>query len=187
MKKCFLIFGFFWGIGGGTAFAAEPDPCLDAGTGMGDTPVACVLCLDYLNVVYGLYVNMGLQSCQQAAAFPEWQNMLNNIEKSLEFDRDNSFQNCSWQVDDIIVNLDSLATDVCNGGTPEQICFSSWSFCNCSSGYYKLDDASCGKCPGDGTSYGGIGGITQCFIPAGTGGTDSTGTWVYNSNCYYSE
>ncbi len=47
---------------------------------------------------------------------------------------------------------------------------------------------TCRDCPGDGTT-GKIGGgkdITDCYLPAGTTGSDSTGTYTYTEDCHYS-
>jgi len=69
----------------------------------------------------------------------------------------------------------------------------------CNAGYYgQPTDATsdeCKKCPGDGTSslpqltVVGINNteITDCYIPTGTEMSDSTGTYTYTQNCYYTE
>lgn len=61
----------------------------------------------------------------------------------------------------------------------------------CQDGYYK-DGTSCSKCPeyADGV-YGQTGvlnadSITDCYIPVDTVLSDSTGTYVYLQDCYYS-
>lgn len=64
----------------------------------------------------------------------------------------------------------------------------------CAAGYYgnalnQLDGTSgCTKCPSLGTRMGqsaaGTTAITGCYV---TGGSDTTGTFQFTSNCYYSE
>ena len=52
-------------------------------------------------------------------------------------------------------------------------------------GYYK-NGSECAKCPSSGTTSGnGATTITQCYIPSGTKGSDSTGQYEYIGNCYY--
>ncbi len=62
----------------------------------------------------------------------------------------------------------------------------------CASGYYGTSTngtSGCSQCP----SSGGINGmsdagsteITSCYLPSGTTGSDSTGSWTYTDNCYY--
>lgn len=55
----------------------------------------------------------------------------------------------------------------------------------CNTGYYK-NGSECAKCPSSGTTSGnGATTITQCYIPSGTKGSDSTGQYEYIGNCYY--
>jgi len=57
--------------------------------------------------------------------------------------------------------------------------------CFCGDGKYGT--LTCNTCPSGGTSSAGNNNaITNCYIRAGTGGSDSTGTWEYAQNCYYS-
>ncbi len=57
---------------------------------------------------------------------------------------------------------------------------------SCATGYYK-NTSVCSSCVAPGTSSDhNAGGITSCYIPSGTTGSDSTGTYVYVSNCNYS-
>ncbi|MBQ3039318.1 MAG: hypothetical protein IJD41_02030 [Alphaproteobacteria bacterium] len=61
----------------------------------------------------------------------------------------------------------------------------------CIQGYYK-DKMSCNRCPSSGGVYGttkssGATSITECYIPSGTDFSDSSGTWEYDQNCYYSK
>ncbi len=64
---------------------------------------------------------------------------------------------------------------------------------SCDKGYYSLNSLS-GKCTSCATATGhsaattattGSFSITTCYIPAGTSFSDSTGSGVYDSNCYY--
>lgn len=59
----------------------------------------------------------------------------------------------------------------------------------CKPGYY-LSGASCVRCPSSGGVYGttadnNTGGITSCYLPSGTTGSDTTGNFTYTGNCYY--
>ena len=55
----------------------------------------------------------------------------------------------------------------------------------CAKGYYK-SGSSCADCPNNGTTSGtGATSISSCYIPSGTTGSDSTGTFKYVGNCYY--
>ena len=59
----------------------------------------------------------------------------------------------------------------------------------CSAGYYGtvtlVSSSACTQCPSPGTSAAGSTSQSDCYIPAGTTGSDSTGTYKYTSNCYY--
>ena len=44
---------------------------------------------------------------------------------------------------------------------------------------------ACAPCPSPGTSAAGSTSQSDCYIPAGTTGSDSTGTYKYTANCYY--
>lgn len=55
---------------------------------------------------------------------------------------------------------------------------------DCASGYYKMY-ASCLQCPDGGASDVGATSITDCYLPTGTSGSDSTGRYTYTSNCHY--
>ena len=59
----------------------------------------------------------------------------------------------------------------------------------CVAGAYGNPSASnktaCTPCPSPGTSAAGSTSQSDCYIPAGTTGSDSTGTYKYTSNCYY--
>lgn len=62
----------------------------------------------------------------------------------------------------------------------------SWYYESCKPGYY-LSGGNCIACPaaaGVTTVDKNTGGITSCYTS--TGGTDSTGTFEYTGNCYYS-
>lgn len=60
----------------------------------------------------------------------------------------------------------------------------------CKPGYY-LSGTSCMRCPSSGGVFGttadnNTGGITSCYLPSGTTGSDATGSFTYTGNCYYS-
>ena len=59
----------------------------------------------------------------------------------------------------------------------------------CVAGAYGNPSASnktaCAPCPSPGTSSAGSTSQSDCYIPAGTTGSDSTGTYKYTANCYY--
>ncbi|MDE6481849.1 MAG: hypothetical protein K2L25_03470 [Alphaproteobacteria bacterium] len=65
----------------------------------------------------------------------------------------------------------------------------------CAQGYYgspTLLNKTCTKCPSSGgvagtTTGTGATKITECYIPAGTAFSDTTGAGTYSENCYYSE
>lgn len=99
------------------------------------------------------------------------------------------------------------ATGKCTTVIPDQV--------RCPTGYYGTPNinfqnnitAYCTPCPSDpsgaqttagpgdvadsGISIGGgtTGrvSVTECYVPAGVGGNDETGTWVYDRNCHYSQ
>ena len=58
-------------------------------------------------------------------------------------------------------------------------------YTSCNAGYY-LSGGLCLTCPSGGTSAAGATSITSCYLPSGTTGSDSTGSYTYTSNCYYS-
>ncbi len=59
----------------------------------------------------------------------------------------------------------------------------------CAAGYYGTSSngtSGCTRCPSNGSSTAGATAITSCYLPSGTTGSDSTGSYTYTSNCYYS-
>ncbi len=59
-------------------------------------------------------------------------------------------------------------------------------YTSCKPGYY-LSGVACQSCPNGGTSADkNTGGVTACYLPSGTTGSDSTGSYTYTANCYYS-
>ena len=59
----------------------------------------------------------------------------------------------------------------------------------CAAGYYGTSSngtSGCSRCPSNGSSTAGATAITSCYLPSGTTGSDSTGSYTYTSNCYYS-
>lgn len=63
----------------------------------------------------------------------------------------------------------------------------------CATGYYGTSTngiSGCTRCPSSGGVYGitassGAKSITECYLPAGTTGSDNTGSFTYTGNCYY--
>ncbi|MBO8406838.1 MAG: hypothetical protein IAC77_00030 [Proteobacteria bacterium] len=49
----------------------------------------------------------------------------------------------------------------------------------------KFNGVACAVCPSPGQSDGGTDNVTSCHVPAGTGDTDSTGTWEYAYDCHF--
>lgn len=64
----------------------------------------------------------------------------------------------------------------------------------CAQGYYGSPtefNKTCTRCPTSGgiagtTSGSGATSITECYIESGSTGSDSTGSFTYTGNCYYS-
>lgn len=61
----------------------------------------------------------------------------------------------------------------------------------CEKGYYLLN-GSCERCPSSGGVYGTTAGtgatnITECYIPAGTTLSDTTGEFTFSTDCYYTK
>lgn len=79
----------------------------------------------------------------------------------------------------------------CLGKCPaNSTCSSATSF-SCNKGYYK-NGSVCTRCPSSGGTYGttassGATSVTSCYLPSGTTGSDSSGSFTYTGNCYYSE
>jgi len=59
-------------------------------------------------------------------------------------------------------------------------------FTHCEKGYYK-NGTVCAACPNGGTTAGYTnGGISNCYLPVGTTGSDATGNWqIVGGNCSY--
>ena len=73
-------------------------------------------------------------------------------------------------------------------GTNLVSCSSTFTY-KCEAGYYGNPTAfnkTCTKCPSPGTSAEGSTSQSDCYIPAGTTGSDSSGTYKYVSDCHYS-
>ena len=59
----------------------------------------------------------------------------------------------------------------------------------CAAGYYGITtngSSGCTRCPNSGSSVAGSTVITSCYLPSGTTGSDSSGTYTYTADCYYS-
>lgn len=77
----------------------------------------------------------------------------------------------------------------CNGTIRYAECLRSIPRYTCENGYYgtPLNSTSgCNKCPEPGTSKTPATDLSQCYIPAERTNSDSTGTYIYTNNCYYS-
>lgn len=117
-------------------------------------------------------------------------------------DCDGTCTNCTstlWT--DYATGYQNKTTATCNTVTCK--CTKSTDY-RCAAGYYKsgvirclgsIDGSAscsgCSRCPPSGGIYGssapGSTAITACYIPTDTSMSDSTGTYTYTSNCYYSE
>lgn len=77
----------------------------------------------------------------------------------------------------------------CKAGIASVSCLRNIPKYKCESGYYGTPlnaSSGCTKCPSPGTSAQGATSITQCYIPANTSLSDTTGSYTYTSDCYYS-
>lgn len=83
---------------------------------------------------------------------------------------------------------ESVTCATSSSGTNLVRCVTTYTY-KCKAGYYGNPTAlnkTCTKCPNSGTSSEGSISITKCYIPSGTTGSDSTGSYTYTANCYYS-
>ncbi len=73
------------------------------------------------------------------------------------------------------------------GGAVMAACVSNGTvYTSCKPGYY-LNKSNCTACPGTGTSADkNMGGVTECYLPAGSAGADASGAYTYTANCPYS-
>ncbi len=81
----------------------------------------------------------------------------------------------------ILMASSQNARAACTAGIP--------TYTACKPGYYLRAIGSftaCQACPSSGTSANlNSGGITDCYLPSGTTGSDTTGTFTYTADCYY--
>ncbi len=100
---------------------------------------------------------------------------------------DGTCTNCTstdWGSVNLFTGVQTRTVKTCDTSTC--ICTSSTEY-RCGAGYYGYLD-NCTACPGSGTSTAGSNGaITDCYLPAGTTGSDATGTYEYTTPCYYTE
>lgn len=90
--------------------------------------------------------------------------------------------------------MDILGEEMCRGVPPANSCMFN-SMCICAANYYPnigyygedpYGSLDCMACPSGGKSAeNSQHGITDCYIPAGTMGSDETGTFTYSANCHY--
>lgn len=111
---------------------------------------------------------------------------------------------CMYGKNNEITEIDGCLDDTCairyaydnsNESTWCEIKDGQERFIACAEGYYGFpwaaDDIAlrgCDRCPGGGTSNAMAGQekvITDCYIAADTAQKDTTGTYVYTSDCYY--
>lgn len=79
--------------------------------------------------------------------------------------------------------------DTCTACPSNATCGGGSTF-SCNKGYYK-NGSLCSRCPASGGVYGTTSGtgataITECYIPADSTFSDSTGSGTYNGDCFYS-
>lgn len=82
-----------------------------------------------------------------------------------------------------------IATLVCAGANAACTATTK-TYTACKPGYY-LSSGDCVRCPSSGGVYGttadnNTGDITSCYLPSGTSGSDTSGSFTYTGNCYYS-
>lgn len=116
---------------------------------------------------------------------------------------DGTCDNCeSVPLHDVADGYQSQTSAVCN--TLTCMCAKKTEYL-CAAGYYGTASdypqidltegiiySGCTKCPNSGTTSGTSDGgdgttITDCYIPKGSKFSDSTGTWEYGDDCYYTE
>lgn len=87
--------------------------------------------------------------------------------------------------------LFALWVGLCVSSVYADTCAVSSTTYSCYTGYY-LSGTSCVRCPSSGGVYGttvdqNTGGITSCYLPAGSSFSDNIGSGTYSADCYYSE
>lgn len=95
----------------------------------------------------------------------------------------------------VITTTNKFFSTKCIGNTAYASCTSSLPTYSCEQGYYGRPTSSlsgCTRCPSSGGVYGttassGATDITECYIPSGTSGSDSSGSFTYTGNCYYTK
>ncbi len=98
-------------------------------------------------------------------------------------------QNGSDPADVCFGNTNSGFLQLCTCGAGEQL--SGSSCIPCSRGYYNgSENSSCTRCPRQDGVYGttvstGSMAVTDCYLPAGTAFSDTTGSGTYAEDCYY--
>lgn len=82
------------------------------------------------------------------------------------------------------INQGSLSC-TCDGVCPTNSTCTSTSSFSCNRGFYK-NGSSCTACPGGGTTpRSGATSVTSCYLAAGATGSDSSGSYTFTSDCYY--
>lgn len=158
----------------------------------------CIKCIEAANAFRHLVVNWGIRSCADISGdsyfTQEYKELQQLYSESIRYDAE--FLGKEAEGEFVIRYMDKLAQDACSGVPAAQSC-KYYAMCLCETKYYgePIDEDEtngysgflCVKCPSDGTSRPGMIGINACYVPAGTGGTDSAGTWEYVSDCYYGD
>lgn len=109
-----------------------------------------------------------------------------------------SFKACRKACDGTCIDCTTTAWTTGNTGYQKRTyasCNTSTCVCTkttqyqCAAGYYGTSNngtSGCTRCPSSGSSAAGTTAITSCYLPSGTTGSDSTGSYTYTANCYYS-
>ena len=138
---------------------------------------------------YGIFsctsCDAGYELTQQAASVPGCSNeiLFNVCRKSC----DGTCSDCTtsaWTAGNTGYQKRTYAS--CNTATC--VCTKTAQY-RCAAGYYGTSSngtSGCSRCPSNGSSTAGATAITSCYLPSGTTGSDSTGSYTYTSNCYYS-
>lgn len=195
MKKIFLLFALLSCVSFSNAFAVvASDPCDTVMEGYARPEVLCTECIGVYDAIIGNRLDMGYTEdmCSELQQLVWWQEFIGRVKEYLIYD----VQAASC-LQEVVYVFDDLHNSACaTNMTGAAFCISK-GFCECSPNYYadmpiydELHNGqgfNCLECPEPGVGAGGVLPITQCYLPAGSGESDTTGTWQYSQNCYYSE
>lgn len=161
---------------------------------------ACSYCMGAANEFRKFLAYQGVDSCQALEDNPSIADNYNEIKQkhieAIQYDANQYNKTAEGEV--LVNHIDAIAQESCSG-LPAAVTCQYYGFCLCEANYYpyisseNIDNTTeviqyfvCFNCPDGGQSQAGARSINACYVPAGTGGTDSSGTWEYTSNCYYS-